>query len=181
MILFVTILIGDYMEKSNVIVVADAGPIIHLDELECLEILTDFETVFIPETVWNEVIKHRPSALPCNKVNFVCQSIISLSAQVTALTPLYTLHKGEQDALHLCMEFERSLLLTDDTAARLAAKNIGVSAHGTLGLLVRAIRQKSLSKTDVLALLRSIPAKTTLHIRASLLTEVINDVDRQAK
>ncbi|MDC9728910.1 MAG: DNA-binding protein [Methyloprofundus sp.] len=143
--------------------------------------MADFETIFIPDTVWNEVIKHRPEALPSNKVNFIHQSIIQSSEQVTALTPLYTLHKGEQDALHLCMEFERSLLLTDDTAARLAAKNIGVLAHGTLGLLVRAIRKKSLSKTEVLQLLRSIPAKTTLHIRATLLAEVISDVDRQAK
>jgi len=75
------------------------------------------------------------------------------------------------------MDYSDSMLLTDDTAARLASKNIGITAHGTLGVLVRAIRRKTRSKAEVLALLRTIPLKTTLHIRASLLAEVIKDVD----
>ncbi|NEX18679.1 MAG: hypothetical protein C1943_19300 [Halochromatium sp.] len=75
------------------------------------------------------------------------------------------------------MEFRDSLLLTDDTAARLAAKALGIAAHGTLGLLVRAIRQKTRSRSEVLAVLRAIPTRTTLHIRPSLLAEVITEVD----
>ncbi len=80
----------------------------------------------------------------------------------------------------MCLEYRNSLLLTDDTAARLAAKNIGVVAHGTLGILVRAIRQKSRTKHEVLSLLRAIPSETTLHIRTSLLEEVIKDVELNA-
>ena len=91
--------------------------------------------------------------------------------------PLYNLHLGEQEALHLCMELSDSMLLTDDTAARLASKNIGITVHGTLGVLIRAIRRKSRSKVEVLELLRAIPVETTLHIRTSLLVEVIKDVD----
>ena len=45
------------------VVVCDAGPIIHLDELECLDLLGDFPEVIVPEAVWREVLKHRPSAL----------------------------------------------------------------------------------------------------------------------
>jgi predicted nucleic acid-binding protein len=97
------------------------------------------------------------------------------------LTPLYTLHSGEQEALHLCVEFGDCLLLTDDTAARLAAKSLGVQAHGTLGLLVRAIRKQSRSKPDVLMLLRDIPMRTSLHIRPALLAEVIANVETNAK
>jgi hypothetical protein len=33
------------------VIVADAGPIIHLDELGCLDILADFEKVYMPEAV----------------------------------------------------------------------------------------------------------------------------------
>ncbi len=71
----------------------------------------------------------------------------------------------------------------DDTVARLrlASKNIGVKAQGTLGVLVRAIRQKSRSKPEILAFLRVIPTETTLHIRASLLADVISDVEINAK
>lgn len=111
------------MEKTRAIVIADAGSIIHLDELNSLDLLVDFDKVIIPETVWNEVEQHRPQALACSEVKFIRQCAVHFSAQVDALTPFYTLHAGEQEALHLCFEFTNSLLLTDDTAAaRLAAK-----------------------------------------------------------
>lgn len=165
------------MGKTRAFVVADAGPIIHLDELGCLDILYDFEQVSVPEAVWREVGHHRPRRLEAFSALFVRASPRIVSPLVTALTPLYTLHRGEQEALHLCMEFRDSLLLTDDTAARLAAKALGIAAHGTLGLLVRAIRQKTRSRSEVLAVLRAIPTRTTLHIRPSLLAEVITEVD----
>ncbi len=173
---------GACMAKTKTIVIADAGPIIHLDELNSLNLLTDFDKIIIPETVWQEVQHHRPQALlNATDLAFVRQSALHFSAQVDALTPLYTLHAGEQEALHLCFEFKNSLLLTDDTAARLAAKNLGVTAHGTLGILVRAIRQQTLSKLEVLELLHAIPTQTTLHIRASLLTEVISTVEKNTE
>lgn len=159
------------------VVVADAGPIIHLDELECLDILADFGEVFVPETVWQEVQRHRPRAMAVLPGLFVQRNPRMASPLVQALTPLYTLHYGEQDALNLCVECAHSLLLTDDTAARLAAKSLGIPAHGTLGLLIRAIRRQSRSKFDVLALLRNIPEKTTLHLRPALLADVIAEVE----
>lgn len=45
------------------VVVADAGPLIHLDELQCLDLLGDFAEVQVPEAVWREVEQHRPGAL----------------------------------------------------------------------------------------------------------------------
>jgi predicted nucleic acid-binding protein len=51
------------MAKTKTIVIADAGPIIHLDELNSLNLLTDFDKIIIPETVWHEVEHHRPQAL----------------------------------------------------------------------------------------------------------------------
>lgn len=168
------------MVKTNAIVIADAGPLIHLDELDSLDILSDFGEIIVPDAVWHEVEHHRPQALQNTEVILIHKDVINFSSQVYALSPLYTLHLGEQEALHLCLEHKNSLLLTDDTAARLAAKNIGVAAHGTLGILVRAIRQQSRSKSEILILLRSIPTKTTLHIRTSLLEEVIQDVELNA-
>ena len=167
------------MEKTKAIVIADAGPIIHLDELNSLNLLTGFDKIIIPETVWHEVQHHRPQALHhAADLAFVRQSALDFSPQVDALTPIYTLHAGEQEALHLCVEFKNSLLITDDTAARLAAKSLGVAAHGTLGILVRAIREQTRSKSEVLELLCAIPTQTTLHIRASLLAEVIGKVEK---
>src|SRR5438876_9422058 len=102
------------------VVVCDAGPLIHLDEIGCLELLSDFPSVLVPETVWCEVSRHRPEALS--------QPILSLekirgnrpfSAELEALIGLLGLHDGEQEALQLAQTQAGCLLLTDDTAARL--------------------------------------------------------------
>jgi len=108
------------MATTKVVVVADAGPLIHLDELSSLDILADFGNIIVPNAVWCEVEYHRPQALKHQGVTLIRKNIISFSTQVNALMPLYTLHLGEQEALHLCMDYSDSMLLTDDTAARLA-------------------------------------------------------------
>jgi hypothetical protein len=42
------------------IVVCDGGPLIHLDELDALDLLDDIPTVLVPDAVWIEVERHRP-------------------------------------------------------------------------------------------------------------------------
>jgi hypothetical protein len=56
-------------ETTIQLVVCDAGPIIHLDELDCLRLLEDFPEVLIPDVVWDEVMHHRPQAIP------ICEQI----------------------------------------------------------------------------------------------------------
>lgn len=51
------------IDETGAVIVCDAGPIIHLDELGCLDLLADFFEVLIPETVCREVERHRPGAL----------------------------------------------------------------------------------------------------------------------
>ena len=172
--------IGVCVVSSEPVVIADAGPVIHLDELGCLELLADFGKVIIPELVWLEVQRHRPLTLSVAPECLIRQSPRYYSPIIKTLTPLYGLHAGEQEALHLCAEFGDCLLLTDDTAARLAAKSLGIAAHGSLGILIRAIRRQCLTKSEVLALLREIPERTSLHIRPSLLNTVIADVESNA-
>lgn len=155
------------------VVVADAGPLIHLDELDALDVLSDYAAVFVPDAVWLEVQRHRPEALFRAKVNLIRQLPPTPSARVNAMAMMYTLHHGEREALALCLDFAIDTLLTDDTAARLAAKSLNIASHGTLGLLLRTVRQRSRTSSEVLELLAAIPQQTTLHIRSSLLNDVI--------
>ena len=43
--------------------VLDAGPLIHLAELEALDTLIDFSALFVPMAVQEEVECHQPNAL----------------------------------------------------------------------------------------------------------------------
>ncbi len=67
-------------------------------------------------------------------------------------------------------------LLSDDGAARWAANRLGYRVHGTIGVLLRAIRRKQRTPSEVLHHLQAIPASSTLHLRPSLLTEIIEQV-----
>ena len=124
-------------KTSSALVVADAGPLIHLDELDALDVLSDFNEILVPNAVWLEVQHHRPLALKHKKRKLIRQSTPPVIVQIKALTSLYTLHHGEREALTLCLKNNIRLLITDDTAARLAAKSLDIATHGTIGLLIK--------------------------------------------
>lgn len=156
-------------------VVCDAGPLIHLDELGCIDLLNDFAPVIIPNAVWDEVLRHRPSVLRAPAPHFERRSVTP-HAEIDALSALFALHRGEKEALALADEISGALLLTDDTAARLAAKTLEIAVHGSLGILVRAIRRGQRTKFEIVALLRDAPRNSSLHIRRSLLDEIIDEI-----
>jgi len=169
----------DETDPRPPLVVCDAGPLIHLDELACLDLLADFPAVLVPAVVWREVQRYRPSALG--------QSVVTLRQRtptqpvppaLAAMARLLALHAGEMEALRVAMEHDPALLLTDDTAARFAARNLSIRAHGTLGILLRAIRRGQRSKDALLGVLRELPQKSTLHLKRSLLDDVIREAGK---
>jgi predicted nucleic acid-binding protein len=163
--------------KSTITVVCDAGPLIHLDELDSLDLLSGFSRILIPEVVWNEALGYRPGIERFRALRFekVPPSEI-ISDRLKALGRLFTLHRGEIDALALCFKQKDPVLLTDDTSARLAARQAGIKTHGTIGLILRAIRLGLRSPDDVIELLQLLPNKSTLYIRRELLEEAISAV-----
>jgi predicted nucleic acid-binding protein len=113
------------------IVVCDAGPLIHLDELDALDLLGDFQSVLVPDAVWIEVERHRPDLFDRGLESFARVGLQRPpGASLVALARLMPLHVGETQALQIAEEHRADLLLTDDTAARLAAKQIGLSVVG---------------------------------------------------
>ena len=62
----------------------------------------------------------------------------------------------------------------------LVAVLLGYGVHGTIGVLIRAIRREQRSKPQVLELLRSIPQRSTLFLKPSLLAEICEQVAREA-
>lgn len=157
------------------LVIADAGPLIHLDELGCLDLLSDFPRVLVPDAVWCEVEKHRPTALTCLLLEKV--EAAAADPRVATLSLTFTLHRGEREAMTLLSCYPDALFLTDDTAARLAAQTLSARVHGTLGLIVRSLRRGQRCQDEIIDLLRAIPERTTLHVRPALLSEVISQIE----
>ena len=161
-------------------VVCDAGPLIHLDELESLDLLADFDVVMVPDIVWREVAQHRADALGRAAADLTRVEVsLPGEAGFQILIRALSLDAGEQAALALMRQYPQAILLTDDAAARLAAQQLGMRVHGTLGVLLRAVRRGQRTPEEVLALLHAIPRQTTLYIRPDLLNAVIARVQQE--
>lgn len=157
----------------------DAGPLIHPDELRCLDLLADFQEVFVPNAVWEEVKQHRPSALRRRKISLEqIHSLPEPTPKLAEVTQALLLGPGEFAALRLMQQTPSAMLLTDDAAARLAAERLGFEVHGTIGVVVRSLRRQQRTKRQILNLLRLIPRKSTLFIERRLLYSIVERIAR---
>ncbi len=161
------------MIKSPATVICDAGPVIHLDEINCLNLLDDFEEIIIPFAVEREIAEHRPSALHSSGLTLKREAErIDIGENLLALCQIFSLDSGETEALALMERNPQSIFLTDDAAARLVAEQMRFNVHGTIGILIRSIRRGQRNPKEVLLILSEIPLKSTLHIKPSLLNEI---------
>jgi predicted nucleic acid-binding protein len=167
------------MSEPLLNVVCDAGPLIHLDEVGCLDLLKDFPTILIPDQVWQEAEYHRPRIFSQQPTVFTKVVIsISTDAIFQSVIHAFALDRGEQAALTLMQTHPSAIFLTDDAAARLAAQSLRYRVHGTIGILLRSIRRSQRTRENVLDILRTLPIYSTLYIRPQLLQSIIAEVER---
>jgi predicted nucleic acid-binding protein len=161
------------MIKSALKIICDSGPIIHLDELNCLHLLENFQEVLIPNTVHKEIKRYRPLSLDNLNVTFIFSpGEIPDNIQLLTLCRLFALDVGETEALALMEKNPGAIFLTDDASARLVAEQMGFRVHGTIGILVRSIRRSQMEAREVLGILQKVPSNSTLFIKLSLLDEI---------
>lgn len=135
------------MGTGRLAAVADTGPLIHLAEIDCLPLLAIFEDLHIPEAVWEEA--DRPPTIR-QDLTFAKRHVVPREqvASFTAEHGLQKLQSGERESLLLCLRLEVPVLLTDDLAVREAAKVLGLTPVGSLGVIARA-HQKGLISLGV--------------------------------
>ncbi len=99
--------------------------------------------------------------------------MISEDAPFQALVQTLSLDLGEQAALSLAAFHPDAILLTD-------AESLGYRVHGSIGILLRAIRRRQRTADQVLTVLRNLPAQSSLYISSGLLQEIILRLEGQA-
>ena len=149
-------------------VVCDAGPLIHLQQLTAIDLL-DFAEVFVPEAVWQEVLRHEPATVRAATARFSrIEDPSSIDPALEALGRGLALGPGELAAIAVAQRETGSILLTDDAAARLAAESLRLRVHGTIGVILRSLRRGLRSAGQVIELLEAVPNRSTLHIRKNI-------------
>lgn len=122
------------------IVVSDTGPLVALAKVGQLDLLRAmFREVHIPPAVHRELLaKYGPESA---RIESALQSFLKLKSS-PILTPAVAtatvrLHRGEQEAVALAFE-QAALLMIDDHLGRTAARHLGLTITGVIGVLVQA-------------------------------------------
>jgi predicted nucleic acid-binding protein len=147
---------------SRLIVVADAGPIIHLSRVGHIDLLPAiYGRLLIPNPVYHEVVEAGKGLAGSAELeeaswaDFVPHD--PASEMFARLTP--RLGAGEAAALCLSADRDADLILSDDGEARALARKMGFQVIGTLGILAEGKRRGELS--HLAPLLRDLKAKGT--------------------
>lgn len=126
------------------IVIADAGPIIHLSLIRQLDLIPAlFGRVIVPRRVYEEVVRSESGLPGSEELRSAAWAELhegSTRPELSRLLESY-LDSGEAAALALALELGADLVLSDDRQARLAAERLDLRVQGTVGILLEARRQ----------------------------------------
>jgi predicted nucleic acid-binding protein len=130
------------------VAVCDAGPLIALARLGRLTLLGAlFGRILVPEAVLDECTA-KPDLEDAVRIRRACDAGL-LTVCVAEAVGAVHLGRGERSAIGKALEVN-AVLLADDLAARRQAAALGLTAIGTLGVLVGAKRKGLLSEVQPL-------------------------------
>lgn len=157
--------------------VFDSGPFIHLHEINQLKILGMIKEKYLSSEVENE-LKHY--LVPLEKVKNVIIKILLLENKNLAkiICERYCLDLGEATSIALAKQEKINLFFTDDLEARETAKLFGLEAHGTLGIIMRALREKILTKETAIKSIEDISDNSSLFLTSDLVEWTVKEVKR---
>jgi len=77
----------------------------------------------------------------------------------------------------LALQEKADYFLTDDLDARTVANVHGVEAHGTVGIILRAFREKIISKEKAIEKLNGLYAISSLFITKDLIDHIVKSIN----
>ena len=149
--------------------VSDAGPLIHLAEINSPEPLATFDTLLVPETAYTEV-----------EVGGVPDELADLSYELVeadeSRVGTEELDAGERAAIAVANE-RGVVLLTDDLAAREAASDTSVEVHGSLGVIALGYGRGLLDRDEAASRMRALQRETSLFVTEAVVERGIRTLD----
>jgi predicted nucleic acid-binding protein len=149
--------------------VTDAGPLIHLAEIDSLALLDAFDTLLVPETVREEV---EAGGMPDALSDRSCEVVAAAGA---AGVPA-ELDAGERAAIAVADD-RGAILLTDDLAARDAAAEMGIEAHGSIGVIALGCSRDLLTESEAESRMRALQRETSLFVTDAVVERGIEMLD----
>ena len=149
--------------------VADAGPLIHLAEIDSLTLLSVLHDRYVPETVYEEIAA---GGVPSEMEALSYERVTPGGTRVGKPE----LDAGEQAALAVADEYD-IVLLTDDLAARDVATETGVEVHGSLGIIALAYSENRIERGEAAERMRALQRETSLFVTDAVVERGIDMLD----
>jgi predicted nucleic acid-binding protein len=155
------------------LVVADTGPLNYLVLIEAIELLSElFEKVFIPEAVRVELLDQDAPAVvrawAAQPPGWLDVRTVSSPIDDPAWRAL---DLGEREALALARTLGADLVLMDDRASVAVARQLGLAATGTLGVLDLGARRGMIDLADAFTRLKATSFRYRPEIMDALLAQ----------
>lgn len=150
--------------------VSDSGPLIHLAEIDSLGLLSVFDELLVPETVYVEI---EAGGVPTG-LDDVSYELVEADGDAKRPDDL---DAGESAAITVARERGISLL-TDDLAAREAASDDGIGVHGSVGVIALAHGRGRLGTDEATTRMRALQRETSLFITDAVIErgiELLNE------
>lgn len=155
--------------------VVDSGPIIHLSEIGCFRVLKDYE-LRIPSSVYNEVTEKSAPGRE-EVLRFKPERLNEAEKNLAALfIEKYGISLGEAEALSMAKSRKIKLVFIDDLDGRGAAKDLALNPHGSVAILLRALRLGTLARDETINALKSLLSDSSLFITRGLIHEAVKAV-----
>ena len=149
---------GDRLKKA----VLDTGPIIHLNQIQSLDLVNIFEEVLVTETVLEELAEYQiPGKL--EEINY---------QKTAADQKSYNLDPGESTALETARQ-ENAVLITDDLEARKKAKELGIETHGSIGVIAVNQQKEKITLEQAKMKMRQLQKESTLFTTNQIIEQAI--------
>lgn len=145
----------------------DTGPLIHLAEINKLDLLDIAEEKLIPKEVENEFKDHRIEELDIDvhKLNNKGKKYAEL------LVKEHYIDLGEAEAISLSKQEGIAYLFTDDWYAREVAQELTLKVHGSVGIVMRAYREGILEKKPALNTIDDLYNDSSLFITSKIVSK----------
>lgn len=151
--------------------ISDAGPIIHLSEIGTSMCFSLFSKVLVPRDVYNEVkVCNLPGNIEIESKIFEIVDIASNQKdQIGYFSTKYGISIPDGSVITLSKYKGINLVLSDDLDVKDILKSMGIQPVGSIGILLRAYREKIISYDDAAKALEDLLEISSLYVTSKLI------------
>jgi len=170
------------------IAVINASPLIYLSKLGIIEILPKlFTRIITTRTVKQEVLQEKtaPEQAILSEVFGSWLEVEKADEKIVKKLTELQIHKGEAEVIAIGRELlakeKSTVVIIDDLLAREIATSLGLTVTGTIGVLLKATKEKVIVRKECQTLLEQLITSTSFRLSARVYAKILKEIEGLVK